>query len=61
MSKPLPLQKIFTLYLEGGTNILPSHTLVLDVIVQYKVLVKNLTPEDVQTVFANGHVVDQQL
>ena len=30
-------------------------------IVWDKVLVKNLNPEDVQTGYSNGHVVDQQI
>ena len=53
--------KILTLYGEGGPNIGPSKTLVLDATIRDKVLIDNLTPEDVQTGFKNVHVVDQQL
>ena len=35
--------------------------MVLDSKVRDKVLIKNLTPEDVQTHFTNMHVVDQHL
>ena len=53
--------KIITLHGEGFLSIGPSQTLFLDTTVQDKLLVKNLTPEDVQTGFSDGHVVDQQL
>ena len=35
--------------------------MVLDATVQYKILVKNLIPEDFQSGFTNGQGVDQQL
>ena len=53
--------KLHMIYGEGVPNIGPSQTLVLDVTVKDKLLVKNPTPEYVQPVFANGHAVDQQL
>ena len=53
--------KILTLYGEGGPNIVPSKTLVLDATIRYKVLIKNLTLEDVHMGFKNVHAVDQQL
>ena len=53
--------KLLTLYGEGGPYIGPFHKLVLDAIVWGKVMVKNLIPEDFQTVFTNRHVVDQKL
>ena len=55
------LKKLIALYGEGGTAIGSSWTLVLDVTVRDKVLVNNLTTEDVQTGFNNGHAVDNQL
>ena len=55
------VNKILTLYREVGPTIGPSHTLVLDATVQYKVLVSNLTLEYVQTGFANAHLVYHQL
>ena len=62
IGQTLPIaNKLLTLYGEGGPTIGPSQTLVLDSTVRYKVLVKNLTPEDVQTGFINGHAVDQQI
>ena len=62
ISQKYPIvNKVLTLYGEGGPGIGPSQTLVLDITVQDKVLVKNLTPEGVQKVFNNEHVVDQQL
>ena len=54
-------KKIAMIYGEGGISIGPSHTLLLDYIVREKVLVNNITPEDVQTGFTNGHAVDQQI
>ena len=53
--------KLLTLYGEGGPNIGPSQTLVLDTTVRYKVLVKTLTPDDVQMGLTNRNVVDQHL
>ena len=53
--------KILTLYGEGGPNIGPSKTLVLDATIRDKVLINNLTLEDVQIGFKNVHAVDQQL
>ena len=53
--------KILTLYGEGGPNIGPSKTLVLDATIRDKVLVKNLTPEDIKTGFNNGNVANHQL
>ena len=50
-------KKILTLYGEGDPTIGPSQTLILDVTVCYKVLVKKLTTEDVQTGFTDGYVV----
>ena len=45
----------------GGTAIVPSHTLVLDATVRYKLLVKKLTPEDSQTGFTNRNAMYQQI
>ena len=53
--------KIPTLYGEGGPIIGPSQILLLDATVKYKVLIKNLNPEDVQTGSTNRHAVDYQL
>ena len=47
------------MYGEGGPNIGPSQTLVLDEEIRNKVMVNNLIPEEVQKVFANGNVVDK--
>ena len=52
-------KKLHTLYGEIGPAIIPSQTLVLYVTVRDKVLVKNLTIEDVQTGFTNRRVVYQ--
>ena len=54
-------KKLIKLYVEGGPAIGPYQTLVLDATVRGKLLVKDLTPEDVQTGFTNEHAVDQQL
>ena len=62
IGQTLPIaKKLLTLYVEEGTDIGPSQTLVLDDTVRDKVMVKNPTPEDVQTGFTNGHAVDQQI
>ena len=53
--------KPLTLDGEGGPDIVPSQTLVLDVTVRDTVLVKNLNIEYFQTSFTNRHVVDQRL
>ena len=53
--------KILKLYGEGGPDISPSWKLVLDETVRDKVLVNNLTIEDVQTGFTNSHAVDQHI
>ena len=53
--------KLLTISVEGVSAIIPSRTLVLDVTVRDKVLVKNLTLYDVQTFFSNGHVAGHQL
>ena len=50
--------KLLALYGEGGPAIGPSQTLVLDEAVRKKVMVHNLTPEEVHIGFANGNVVD---
>ena len=61
IGQKLPItNKTLMLYGEGGTAIGLSHTLVLDATVRDKVLVKNLTPEDVQASFTNGHAVDKK-
>ena len=39
--------KILTIYRDGVPDIRPSHTLILDATLRDKVLIKNLTPEDV--------------
>ena len=49
------------LYGEGGLTIVPYHTLFLYATIGYKVKVKNITSESVQTGFNNGHAVYQQL
>ena len=62
IGQTLPIaNKILTLYGEGGPNIGPFKTLVLDAPIRDKVLINNLTLEDVQTGFKNVHAVDQQL
>ena len=53
--------KLIILYGEGGPAISPSHTLVLDATVRYKVMVKNFTPEDVHTFFNDRNTVEQKL
>ena len=45
----------------GGPAIGPSLKLILYVKIRYKVLFKNLTPKYIQTSFANGHVVYDQI
>ena len=58
----LPIaNKLLALYGEVGITICPSQKLVLDATVREKSLVKNLTTEDVQMGFNNGHAVDQQI
>ena len=58
----LPIKnKLFKLYLGGVPDIGPFQTLVLDATGREKVLIKNLTPEDVQTGFTNRHTVGQHL
>ena len=52
-------KKLLKMYGEGGPNIGPSQTLVLDEKIRNKVMVNNLIPEEVQKVFANGNVVDK--
>ena len=51
-------KKIPALYGEVGPSIGPSQTLVLYKAVHNTVMVKNLTPEEIHTGFANGNVVD---
>ena len=50
--------KLLDLYGEGGPAISLYREILLDEAVQNKVMVKNLTPEEVQTVFANENMVD---
>ena len=53
------VNKLITLYGEGGTTIGTFQILVLDATINDKVMVKNLTTEDLQTGFTKGHAVDQ--
>ena len=50
--------KILALYVEVVHSIVFSRTPVLDESVRNKVMVNNLIPEEVQTGFTNGSVVD---
>ena len=54
-------KKLLTIYGERGTAIGRSQTLVLDAKVRYKVMVKNLTPEYLQTIFTNRNAVDNHI
>ena len=53
--------KILPIYGEGYPTIGPSLILVIYETLRDNVLVKNLTPEDVQKGFTNRHAVDQNL
>ena len=62
IGKTLPIaSKLITLYGEVVHDIGPFQALALNDTEQYKVQVKNLTAQEVQISFINGHVIDQQI